>query len=64
MISVIVPYWNAESWIERCVNILKVQQGDMEFILVNDKSTDDSKKIAKELTKGDKRFRHFDHERW
>jgi len=60
MISVIIPYWNAEQWIERCINSLKVQQGDLEFILINDKSDDDSKKIAKSLIKGDKRFRHYE----
>lgn len=60
MISVIVPYWNAEKWIERCINSLKKQTGDLEFILVNDKSSDDSKSIAKDLIKGDKRFRHYE----
>ena len=63
MISVIVPYWNAEPWIGRCVKSLKAQPGDLEFIMVNDKSTDDSKKIAKELAKGDKRFRFYENVR-
>ena len=60
MISIIIPYWNAEEWIGRCISSLKAQDGDMEFILVNDSSTDDGKKIAKELIKGDKRFRHYE----
>lgn len=63
MISVIIPYWNAEQWIERCINSLKVQKGDIEFLLVNDVSTDNSKKLAKKLTKGDKRFVHLDNKR-
>ena len=63
MISVIVPYKNAAPWIGRCVESLKAQSGDMEFILVNDHSTDDGKKIAKDLTKGDKRFRHYENAR-
>ena len=63
MISVIVPYKNSEPWIGRCVESLKTQGGDMEFILVNDHSTDGGKKIAKDLTKGDKRFRHYENTR-
>ena len=63
MISVIVPYKNSEPWIGRCVESLKAQGGDMEFILVNDHSTDGGKKIAKDLTKGDKRFRHYENAR-
>ena len=46
MISVIVPYWNAEKWIERCAESLKSQQGDFEFIFVNDHSTDKGKELV------------------
>lgn len=63
MISVIVPYKNSEAWIDRCVESLRKQEGDAEFILVNDHSTDNGKKIAKDLTKGDKRFRHYENAR-
>ena len=63
MITVIVPYKNAEQWIGRCVESLKAQTGAAQFILVNDHSTDKSKKIAKDLTKGDKRFVHVDNAR-
>ena len=63
MISVIVPYKDSEPWIGRCVESLKIQDGDMEFILVNDHSTDNGKKIAKELAKGDKRFRLYENAR-
>lgn len=63
MISVIVPYKDAEPWITRCVESMKIQKGDAEFILVNDHSSDSGKKIAKELTKGDKRFKHVDNAR-
>lgn len=41
-ISIIVPYKNAEPWIARCADSLKAQEGDHEFIFVNDHSTDGS----------------------
>ena len=56
MISVIVPYWNAEKWIKRCADSLKNQQGDFEFIFVNDHSTDNGYEVLFEATKDDKRF--------
>lgn len=63
MISVIVPYKNSEPWLGRCIDSLKKQTGDAEFILINDHSTDNGKKFARELTKGDKRFRHYENTR-
>lgn len=57
MISVIVPYWNAEMWIERCVESLKAQEGNFEFLFVNDNSTDKSEKFAKQCA--DDRFLFF-----
>ena len=56
MISVIVPFKNAEEWIGRCVESLKAQTAEAEFILVNDHSSDEGYMIAKDLTKGDRRF--------
>lgn len=56
MISVITPYWNAATWIGRCVRSLKENVGDFEFILVNDSSDDDSEKIARTEATGDGRF--------
>ena len=47
MISVIIPYWNAEGWIARCAHSLQKAKGDFEFILVNDNSTDRSEEILK-----------------
>ena len=56
MISVIVPYWNSEKWIGRCVDSLRIQRGDFEFILVNDKSKDKGEKVAREHAGDDDRF--------
>lgn len=50
-ISVIVPVYNASSFLRRCVDSLLAQTfDDMEIILVNDGSTDDSMAIIKEYT--------------
>ena len=54
MISVIIPYWNAEKWIGRCVQSLIIQSGDIEFIMVNDGSTDNGEAVARNLA--DSRF--------
>jgi glycosyltransferase involved in cell wall biosynthesis len=47
MISVIVPIYNAEKYLEECLNSLVNQTlQDIEFILVNDGSTDSSHSIC------------------
>ena len=48
MISVIIPYKNAARWIRRCADSLTKQEGDFEFIFVNDSSEDDGPEILKE----------------
>ena len=56
MISVIVPYRDAAPWLGRCIESLKRQTADAEFILVNDYSLDDSDEIARMYVGSDKRF--------
>ena len=58
-ISVIVPFWNSEKWLGRCCESLTKQDGDFEFILVDDKSTDNGKYIAGEYCISDARFRLY-----
>ena len=42
-LSVIVPVYNVESWIDRCLESLVAQDfGDFEVVCVNDGSTDAS----------------------
>ena len=60
MISVIVPYWNSERWIGRCVRSMKTNEGDFEFILVNDQSDDQGEAVARAEAEGDARFRFID----
>lgn len=60
MISVIVPYWNSEKWIGRCVRSMKTNDGDFQFIMVNDHSDDVGEQIAREAAAGDDRFLFID----
>lgn len=57
-ISVIVPVYNVESFVGRCLDSLKVQVGGIsaEFIVVDDGSTDGSGEIA-DAYRSDSRFR-------
>ena len=63
LISIIVPVYNVEEYIEHCINnILKQTYTNIEVIIVNDGSLDDSITIAKGLTKDDSRFIYLDKE--
>lgn len=58
LISVIVPVYNVERYIERCVDsILAQTYTNLEIILVDDGSTDCSGRICDEVTKKDIRVR-------
>lgn len=51
-LSIIVPVYNVEKYIERCLNTLVNQTlQDIEIIIVNDGSTDKSKEIIKKYLK-------------
>lgn len=55
-ISVIVPVYNAESWLSRCLNsILNNSYNNLEVICVNDGSTDKSLDLLHEFESKDKR---------
>ena len=57
-ISVIVPVYNVEQYLERCVDsIISQTYTNLEIILVNDGSTDNSGKLCDELAKKDERIR-------
>lgn len=54
-VSVIVPIYNVEKYLEKCINSLLSQTlEDIQIILVNDGSKDNSGKIAKEYEKNNK----------
>lgn len=57
-ISVIVPVYNVEQYLERCVDsIINQTYTNLEIILVNDGSADNSGKLCDELAKKDERIR-------
>ena len=58
-VSVIIPIYNAECFINRCVDSILMQRyKDFELILVNDGSTDQSDEICKKYEQMDKRIRY------
>ena len=63
MISVIVPVYNVEKYIERCVeSVLAQTHKEFELILVDDGSTDLSGEICEKLKTKDNRIRVFHQE--
>lgn len=60
MISIIVPIYNIEAYIEKCIrSILNQTYSDFELLLINDGSTDSSYEICKKLEKQDLRIKVF-----
>ncbi|MBN1294322.1 MAG: glycosyltransferase family 2 protein [Candidatus Latescibacteria bacterium] len=56
-ISVVVPVYNVEKYIERCLNSLKRQECiSCEFVIVNDGSSDSSLQIINKICADDRRF--------
>lgn len=57
LISVIVPVYNVEAYLERCVDsILKQTYKELEIILVDDGATDSSGELCDQLAKKDDRI--------
>lgn len=57
LVSVIVPYYNTEKFLERCVNSITAQTyKKLEIILIDDGSVDGSFLLAERLAKTDKRI--------
>ena len=62
-VSVIVPIYNVELYLAKCLSSLKSQTyGRCDFILVDDGSTDGSGAIAQRVCERDNRFKYFHHE--
>lgn len=60
LISIIVPIYNAELHIAKCMDCVRNQSYDnLEIIVVNDGSTDKSDQICKEYLKKDVRIHYF-----
>ena len=60
LISIIIPVYNAEKYLEQCLNSIKNQTyKNFEVIIVNDGSKDSSEVICKRFSEDDSRFRYF-----
>ncbi len=58
LVSVIIPVYNAEKYIERCINSLSSQSyREIEIVVVDDGSRDKSGEICDRLSNGDPRIR-------
>lgn len=56
-ISIIVPIYNCEKYLEQCIgSLVKQTYSDIEIILVNDGSTDSSLSICKKYSETDDRI--------
>ena len=60
MISIIVPVYNAEAFLKKCVESIQAQTfAEWELLLVDDGSTDGSGELCDELAATDTRIRVF-----
>ena len=63
MISIIIPVYNVENYLEECLKSVQSQTyTNIEVILVNDGSTDKSKLICERYCKEDRRFHSLNQE--
>jgi len=60
LISVIVPVWNAHNYLERCIDsIISQTYRNLEILLVDDGSSDDSLEICRRYERKDTRIKAF-----
>ena len=57
LVSIIVPVYNTEKYLSKCLDsIVNQTYKNLEIILINDGSTDNSKAICEDFAKKDKRI--------
>lgn len=60
MVSVVIPIYNAEKYIQQCIrSVLNQSYSDLEVILVDDGSYDSSASICQELAQEDVRIKYY-----
>jgi glycosyltransferase involved in cell wall biosynthesis len=61
LVSVIIPTFNGEAFIDRTIqSVLNQTVSDFEIIVINDGSTDNTKKLLSEWVKKDLRIKIID----
>ncbi len=60
LVSIVVPIYNVKQYLNECLDSLAKQTySNIEVLLINDGSTDESGDMAREYTKKDSRFKYF-----
>ena len=60
LISVVIPVYNGEKFLKDCIkSVIEQDYSNLEIIIVDDGSTDDSKKIVEEFAKKDNRIKYY-----
>lgn len=60
LVSVIIPAFNCEKYIERCINgVLKASNVDFEVIVINDGSTDSTEAIVSQISQKNSRVKLY-----
>ena len=60
LVSIVVPCYNMEKYVERCIESLKNQKyKNIEVLMIDDGSKDNTGKIIKKAIKGDSRFTYY-----
>ncbi len=64
-ISVVTPFYNTGEYLAECIeSVLAQSYGDFEYLLVNNRSTDDGREIAARYAAQDRRIRLIDNEQF
>lgn len=62
-VSVIVPIYNVEKYVEKCLKSIQAQTlKDFECLVINDGTKDNSVEVAKKTVENDQRFKFYDKE--
>lgn len=63
LISIIIPIYNAQKYLEECIkSVLKQTYENIELLLINDGSVDNSKEICNRYVELDSRIKYFEKE--
>lgn len=61
LVSIIIPVYNSEKYLSKCLNSVIYQTySNLEIIVINDGSTDNSESIVKEYLNNDDRIKYFE----